>query len=675
MVKLSEVFLDDKQIWDLIRVISSNAKASGQPCSVAAIDAAIKDSLATRHLCSLALGEHETADSAPTRSHLINAVVVDATASPVSLVSTRMLPSYAHPKCHSHSGPACFYCGDPTHVLTNYKLLASDYSRGTIRDGFPQEVFEKHGKKSARRLSSRKIRDDHPRRDDYDRDNGDDRGGGSAGAPRGFATAVEMTAIALGAMKAIEAVAPRRFTDITLYHSDCPHVPSSITIEKCVVSSNSGDIVDPPGGLYRSHRDVVSSSDIGVTLVSTASVVPVHRPGNLSRRDDVDRAPVTGRTIPCYMADLVMWLLLLHLPALRVCRSPPSTHSQRDTSASDSILDQVIPPTACADMTTDRHRGTSPPIHVVVAANNQFALKVMLTGHASSPENRDIPSSVVYPLASDTSSCTPYQDYFSSYVPCALSLTVGNGSKLPVVGYGSIYMETLMSSTDVTLPMRSRALRLKFGLHCPQLRFNLLSVAHAADDGYAIAFPSRSMCTITTPIDDVVSASTNAMGLFSFHAIPYGRLKVGQAAPAIDPLENKVLLTDFCNSRASRTVIDDLHMYAYSGVYRPVIVTPAASPLTLVFIAVTPEASPLRTHTPASGSEATFWSALNGILTHPPRDIIDPQAFSVSVDCLYSLVSDSRLSNVELARLWHRRLGHPGIGALDHMIKENPDLQ
>ncbi|RHX96519.1 hypothetical protein DYB36_006262 [Aphanomyces astaci] len=81
MVKLSEVFLDDKQIWDLIRAISSNAKASGQPCSVAAIDAAIKDALATRHLRSLALGEHGTADSAPTRSHLINAAVVDAIAS------------------------------------------------------------------------------------------------------------------------------------------------------------------------------------------------------------------------------------------------------------------------------------------------------------------------------------------------------------------------------------------------------------------------------------------------------------------------------------------------------------------------------------------------------------------------------------------------------------------
>ncbi|RHY79863.1 hypothetical protein DYB30_012948 [Aphanomyces astaci] len=52
--------VNDKQIWDLIRAISSNAKASGQPCSVASIDTAIKDALSTRHLRSLALGEHGT---------------------------------------------------------------------------------------------------------------------------------------------------------------------------------------------------------------------------------------------------------------------------------------------------------------------------------------------------------------------------------------------------------------------------------------------------------------------------------------------------------------------------------------------------------------------------------------------------------------------------------------
>ncbi|ETV79535.1 hypothetical protein H257_06802 [Aphanomyces astaci] len=97
MVKLSEVFLDDKQIWDLIRAISSNAKASGQPCSVASIDTAIKDAFSTRHLRSLALGEHGTVDSTHTHSNL-NATVVEDASSPVGLVTPRSLPSYAQHK-------------------------------------------------------------------------------------------------------------------------------------------------------------------------------------------------------------------------------------------------------------------------------------------------------------------------------------------------------------------------------------------------------------------------------------------------------------------------------------------------------------------------------------------------------------------------------------------------
>ncbi|RHY23867.1 hypothetical protein DYB32_009041 [Aphanomyces invadans] len=181
MVKLSEVFSDDKQIWDLIRAISSNAKASGQPCSVASIDAAIKDALATHHLRLLALGEHGSADSASTRSHLINAAVGEPVHPSLGLVARRSLPSYAHVKCHDHIGPACFYCGDSEHVLTTCKVLLSDYSRNARREGFPQTIFEKHGKK-LRRLSSRKIRHDHPLHDRRDRDDSDDRGGDGSGA-------------------------------------------------------------------------------------------------------------------------------------------------------------------------------------------------------------------------------------------------------------------------------------------------------------------------------------------------------------------------------------------------------------------------------------------------------------------------------------------------------------
>ncbi|RHY26315.1 hypothetical protein DYB32_007742 [Aphanomyces invadans] len=209
MLKLLEVLLDDKQIWDLVRVISSNAKASGQPCSIASIDAAIKDALVTRHLRSLALGERGSADSASTRSLLINTAVGEPLPPSLGLVTRRSLPSYAHVKCHDHIGPACFYCADSEHVLTTCKVLLSDYSRSAKREGLPQDIFEKHGKK-LRRLSSRKIRDDHPRHVRRDRDDSHDCGGGGSGAGRVAAeTGVAMIALEIGVTRAMAVAAAR----------------------------------------------------------------------------------------------------------------------------------------------------------------------------------------------------------------------------------------------------------------------------------------------------------------------------------------------------------------------------------------------------------------------------------------------------------------------------------
>ncbi|KAF0708912.1 hypothetical protein AaE_013051 [Aphanomyces astaci] len=764
MVKLSEVYLDDKQIWDPIRAISSYAKASGQPCSVASIDTAIKDALATRHLRSLALGEHGTADSAHTRSHLINATVVEPASSPVGLVTSRSLPSYAHHKCHNHPGPACFYCGDSAHVLTNCKPLASDYAHGTKRGGFPQDVFDKHGKKNARRLFSRKIRDDHhSRRDDQDRDDYG-HGGGHAGAPRRRNPPSKRAATRSRSRG-------RGGEDRTSNWRDSGYGGRSHQITSTFDDSSTArnDVITPTSdnrGRSR-HRDLMGLDKRGRIIgadsapserhcdnPSSSSRSPVRtralsapnvkvkcptppdlscgsrdlsvddRPSKRLRRspplttppcDDDPSARATARPnggLPIALIapvtnDDITPRIRIRLyppqnhwdlpsqPALEHVRSLPTVSRDIPPSLSDAppatpVRIEFVLPSRGVDSTV-----AHPPLHVVVDSNKQFALKVVLTQCAPNNGDPDLPPSVVYPpgkfatLAQHwivdsgaTSSCTPHQEYFATYVPCALSLTVGNGSKLPVVGYGSISMENLMSATDTTIPMRSRALCLTFGIHCPQLKFNLLSVGHATDDGYAIAFPSRGLCTITTVLGDVIRASNNAMGLYSFHAIPNGRPAVGKTPPSIEPHENRVLLTqfralekrlaEFKTSRVSRKVMDELHMYAYSGVYR--YASHLATP------AVVPHGSHIKpTHYGPQWSDQsiaiTYWCALNGMFAHPPRLTLDPKAFSVSLDCLNSLVSDSRLSNIELTRLWHRCLGHPGIGALDHMIKENPELQ
>ncbi|ETV85911.1 hypothetical protein H257_02440 [Aphanomyces astaci] len=64
-----------------------------------------------------------------------------------------------------------------------------------------------------------------------------------------------------------------------------------------------------------------------------------------------------------------------------------------------------------------------------------------------------------------STSCTPNRYYFLRYVPCALSLTVGNGTTLPVVDYGAISMLVDMSSRDQVDDIRPYTLRLDFGLH------------------------------------------------------------------------------------------------------------------------------------------------------------------------------------------------------------------
>ncbi|RHY20120.1 hypothetical protein DYB37_013427 [Aphanomyces astaci] len=98
-----------------------------------------------------------------------------------------------------------------------------------------------------------------------------------------------------------------------------------------------------------------------------------------------------------------------------------------------------------------------------------------------------------------STSCTPNRDYFSRYVPCALSLTAGNGATLPVVGYGAISKLVGMSSRD---------------------QFNLFSVRQASDDNITFRFPARDMCEIITYSGDVLNASNNAIGIYSFPAQP-----------------------------------------------------------------------------------------------------------------------------------------------------------
>ncbi|RHY73502.1 hypothetical protein DYB38_013058 [Aphanomyces astaci] len=108
----------------------------------------------------------------------------------------------------------------------------------------------------------------------------------------------------------------------------------------------------------------------------------------------------------------------------------------------------------------------------------------------------------------------------ASMMPVTRLTYAGNGATLPVVGYGAISKLVGMSSRDQVDDIRPYTLRLDFGLHCPELHFNLFSVRQASDDNITFRFPARDMCEIITYSGDVLNAPNNAIGIYSFPAQP-----------------------------------------------------------------------------------------------------------------------------------------------------------
>ncbi|KAH9149898.1 hypothetical protein AeRB84_007167, partial [Aphanomyces euteiches] len=164
------------------------------------------------------------------------------------------------------------------------------------------------------------------------------------------------------------------------------------------------------------------------------------------------------------------------------------------------------------------------------------------------------------------------------------------------------------------------------------------------------------------------------MGLFSFPASPSSPKSIIYDIPPTDSKHKPVAprnavaaalqeqYNQFLASISSFHSKDQSHIHvAYPERLRftPAIPPSAASPVPVPYIPTT---------------KPTFWNAIHYILTIP-RPALLHDTPPVSSDLFYSLISDSKLSNHDLARLWHRRLGHPGQGAINHMLKHHPELQ
>ncbi|KAF0760066.1 hypothetical protein AaE_003623 [Aphanomyces astaci] len=168
------------------------------------------------------------------------------------------------------------------------------------------------------------------------------------------------------------------------------------------------------------------------------------------------------------------------------------------------------------------------------------------------------------------------------------------------------------------------------------------------------------MCEITTSLGDVLRAPNNAMGLYSFPCQP-------KCEPSTDPHRGEYIhpgqmamltgmmatfetaVRKFSSTYSGfSTFNDQLHMFAYSSVLRYAPITQQPSMVS--------KPSPFYPITPDSVSMSVAQAMLGSHTSTPVYDTT-----TVPTDCLISLMADSKLSAASLARLWHRRLGHPGV--------------
>ncbi|KAF0734646.1 hypothetical protein Ae201684_008720 [Aphanomyces euteiches] len=185
LVRASEVFQREDSVWAALRKLLQSALKNGSPPSNTTVDDTIRTCLQTRLLRSSAFG---TPDFYDTRAATINAATLNAppsghpphypssatsapplTYQPTSLAAPTnsfltpssffspqahaaptqpapapssglelapppaqpAVPSYAHPACHSYTGPRpiCYYCGIPGHNSNHCMTLLAHYMR------------------------------------------------------------------------------------------------------------------------------------------------------------------------------------------------------------------------------------------------------------------------------------------------------------------------------------------------------------------------------------------------------------------------------------------------------------------------------------------------------------------------------------------------------------------
>ncbi|ETV67541.1 hypothetical protein H257_16272 [Aphanomyces astaci] len=143
-------------------------------------------------------------------------------------------------------------------------------------------------------------------------------------------------------------------------------------------------------------------------------------------------------------------------------------------------------------------------------------------------------------------SCTPHKSYFrlSMFRSCSMTLTIGDGGQLPILGYDPVDLTVLSRNITKGPDHQSEPhfLSLPFGLYCPNVKFNLLSVRHAVSSGYQVKFDHPEHCLFILDKTYYFRAAVNILGLYSFSAT---EVPSGCPLPPRDTLTTRAMLDGF----------------------------------------------------------------------------------------------------------------------------------
>ncbi|ETV81993.1 hypothetical protein H257_05521 [Aphanomyces astaci] len=530
-IYLCNAFVEESTIWKSLCKMQMKAKNAGKVWSLAVLQRTITEIIQVDLKHHQMLDQHGSADSTTRLQHLAApAYPSSAPSAPTAFVAHSLtLPSWAHADYRLNPGKSCFYCGQPGHAMDSCDEIVYDYNRNTPRPHVPTNIFKKHGGRKS--TSSPAIQDDHAQHHRASRRRDDDDSNDRSRYPPRDSNQPARTST----------------TDQSRRNQDTNNRSTRANSRRRA----SADGHASRATLHLGHPTpcILRVNPASPPLVKTTSTIqcylglPKSHFQHCSHNRDTFTAPVVYDN-HCFLNQAASQLYFLSLSAAVFVRASFSSSSLNEHDTVEEFFDSTAPPVANP---ADAWRAGLAPTH------DHFAFHVGLVDSSLSLKVSYDESSAPTVYKSDscpqlsqdriidsgaTVSCTPHKSYFrlSKFRSCSMTLTVGDGGQLPILGYGPVDLTVLSRNITKGPDHHSEPhfLSLPFGLYCPNLKINLLSVRHAVSSGYQVKFDHPEQCLFILDKAYYFRAAVNILGLYSFSAT---------GVPPGSPLPPRVTLT------------------------------------------------------------------------------------------------------------------------------------